>query len=96
MAESAPPGDSCRASLESRAVRVVDLDRDMSDVIPTGTTPDSEFLFSRMTDRTLDLARPRKGRRILDVASGVRRYLEWAVGRESGPDRDAGSRNGTS
>lgn len=52
-------------------MRVVDLDRDMSDVIPTGTTPDSEFLFARMTDRTLDLARPAPGRRILDVASGV-------------------------
>ena len=30
-------------------MRVVDLDRDMSDVIPTGMTPDSEFLFERMT-----------------------------------------------
>jgi SAM-dependent methyltransferase len=51
-------------------VRVVDLDRDMSDVIPTGTTRDSEFLFERMTDATLDLARPGPGARILDVASG--------------------------
>ena len=54
-----------------RAVRIVDLDRDMSDVIPTGMTPDSEFLFQRMTDVTLDRARPGPGRRILDVASGV-------------------------
>jgi SAM-dependent methyltransferase len=54
-----------------RAVRVVDLDRDMSDVIPTGMTPDSEFLFQRMTDATLDRAAPAPGRRILDVASGV-------------------------
>jgi SAM-dependent methyltransferase len=52
-------------------MRVMDLDRDMSDVIPTGTTPDSEFLFARMTERTLDLARPGRGARILDVASGV-------------------------
>lgn len=52
-------------------MRVVDLDRDMSDVIPTGQTPDSEFLFTRMTDRTLDLAGAAPGRRILDVASGV-------------------------
>ena len=52
-------------------MRVVDLDRDMSDVIPTGMTPDSEFLFQRMTDLTLDRARPGPGKRILDVASGV-------------------------
>ena len=54
-----------------RAVRVVDLDRDMSDVIPTGMTPDSEYLFQRMTDVTLDRALPGPGRCILDVASGV-------------------------
>ena len=52
-------------------MRVVDLDRDMSDVIPTGTTPDSEYLFERMTDATLGLTRPAPGKRILDVASGV-------------------------
>jgi SAM-dependent methyltransferase len=52
-------------------MRVVDLDRDMSDVIPTGTSLDSEFLFDRMTDVTLELAKPVKGQRILDVASGV-------------------------
>lgn len=51
-------------------MRVVDLDRDMSDVIPTGTTPDSQFLFDRMTEVTLDLAGRVPGRRILDVASG--------------------------
>lgn len=51
-------------------MRVVDLDRDMSDVIPTGTTPDSEYLFDRMTGVTLDLTEPAAGRRILDVASG--------------------------
>jgi SAM-dependent methyltransferase len=51
-------------------VRVVDLDRDMSDVIPTGTTRDSTFLFERMTRATLDAAAPARGRRILDVASG--------------------------
>ena len=48
----------------------MDLDRDMSDVIPTGATRDSEYLFQRMTDATLDLTRPRPGARILDVASG--------------------------
>ncbi len=53
------------------AVRVVDLDRDMSDVIPTGTTPDSDYLFARMTEVTLDLCRPDSGRSVLDVASGV-------------------------
>jgi SAM-dependent methyltransferase len=51
-------------------VRVVDLDRDMSDVIPTGTTRDSAFLFERMTRATLAAAQPAPGRRILDVASG--------------------------
>jgi len=51
-------------------MRVVDLDRDMSDVIPTGTTRDSSFLFDRMTEVTLSLAGPGRGRRILDVASG--------------------------
>ncbi len=43
----------------------------MSDVIPTGMTPDSEYLFQRMTDVTLDRALPGPGRCILDVASGV-------------------------
>ena len=51
-------------------MRVVDLDRDMSDVIPTGTTRDSEYLFERMTELTLSLCRPAPGTRILDVASG--------------------------
>ena len=51
-------------------MRVVDLDRDMSDVIPTGTTRDSQFLFERMTELTLAAAEPAPGRRILDVASG--------------------------
>jgi SAM-dependent methyltransferase len=52
-------------------MRVVDLDRDMRDVIPTGTTRDSEFLFARMTERTLGWLRAGPGRRVLDVASGV-------------------------
>jgi SAM-dependent methyltransferase len=52
-------------------VRVADLDRDMRDVIPTALGPDSQFLFARMTQRTLALARPAPGRRILDVASGL-------------------------
>lgn len=52
-------------------MRVVDLDRDMSDVIPTGMSPDSEFLFARMTDVTLDATGADRGRRVLDVASGV-------------------------
>ena len=52
-------------------MRVVDLDRDMSDVIPTGMSPDSEFLFARMTDVTLWATCADPGRRILDVASGV-------------------------
>lgn len=52
-------------------MRVVDLDRDMSDVIPTGMSRDSEFLFDRMTRATIDAALPGPGRRVLDVASGV-------------------------
>ncbi len=52
-------------------MRVVDLDRDMSDVIPTGMTPDSVFLFDRMTAVTLDRTAAGSGRRVLDVASGV-------------------------
>jgi SAM-dependent methyltransferase len=70
-------------------MRVVDLDRDMRDVIPTGTTRDSEYLFERMTLRTLDLARPGPGRRVLDVASGFGQDAvamaargAWAVGAE--------------
>ncbi len=51
-------------------MRVVDLDRDMSDVIPTGMSPDSEFLFDRMTEATLDATCADRGRRVLDVASG--------------------------
>jgi SAM-dependent methyltransferase len=51
-------------------MRVVDLDRDMRDVVPTGSTRDSEYLFAQMTERTLALARAGGGRRILDVASG--------------------------
>lgn len=51
-------------------MRVVDLDRDMSDVIPTGMSPDSEFLFARMTQATLSATCADPGRRVLDVASG--------------------------
>lgn len=51
-------------------MRVADLDRDMRDVVPTGSGVDSEFLFARMTDVTLDWAEAAPGRRILDVASG--------------------------
>jgi len=70
-------------------LRVVDLDRDMSDVVPTGMTRDSEFLFDRMTCRTLDLARPDRGVRLLDVASGFGQDAtafadrgSWVVGAE--------------
>ena len=42
----------------------------MRDVIPTGGGRDSEFLFARMTERTLALAEAAPGRRLLDVASG--------------------------
>ncbi len=52
-------------------MRVVDLDRDMSDVIPTNLARDSEFLFARMTDVTLASTQPAAGRWVLDVGSGV-------------------------
>ena len=52
-------------------MRIVDLDRDMSDVIPTGLTPDSEYLFQRMTDVSLGRTGAAPGVRVLDVASGV-------------------------
>jgi ubiquinone/menaquinone biosynthesis C-methylase UbiE len=51
-------------------MRVVDLDRDMNDVIPTGATRDSQYLFDRMTAETLRLAGGGPGRRLLDVAAG--------------------------
>jgi len=70
-------------------MRVVDLDRDMRDVIPTGTTRDSEFLFQRMTEATLGRTRAAPGRRILDVASGIGQDAvalasegAWVVGAE--------------
>ena len=75
--------------LRSAAMRVVDLDRDMRDVIPTGTTRDSEFLFQRMTESTLGHTRAAPGRRILDVASGIGQDAvalasegAWVVGAE--------------
>jgi SAM-dependent methyltransferase len=52
-------------------VRVADLDRDMSDVIPTGLGRESLFLFERMTRATLERTGAGPGRRVLDVASGV-------------------------
>jgi SAM-dependent methyltransferase len=52
-------------------MRVVDLDRDMRDVIPTGTTRESEFLFARMAERTLRASRTAAGERVLDVAAGL-------------------------
>src|SRR5262245_23013659 len=43
----------------------------MRDVIPMGSTRDSEFLFARMTERTLLGTRAGPGQRILDVAAGL-------------------------
>jgi len=69
--EGREPGARPTSGLRSSPMRVVDLDRDMSDVIPTGMSLDSEYLFERMTEVTLAEALPRPGRRVLDVASGV-------------------------
>ncbi len=52
-------------------MRVVDLDRDMSDVIPTGTSRDAEYLFERMARETLDAVRARPGAKIVDSAAGL-------------------------
>jgi SAM-dependent methyltransferase len=52
-------------------VRAVDLDRDMTHVIPTGTTRDSDFLFRRMEELTLGAARGAPGARVLDSAAGL-------------------------
>jgi len=51
-------------------MKVGDLDRNMTDVIPTGTTVDSQFLFERMTEVTLALTNVGPGKKVLDVASG--------------------------
>jgi SAM-dependent methyltransferase len=52
-------------------MRLVDLERDMSDVIPTGTSRDSRFLFERMAEATLAATRARAGARVLDAAGGL-------------------------
>ncbi|MEM7411867.1 MAG: methyltransferase domain-containing protein [Myxococcota bacterium] len=62
-------------------MRVVDLDRDMRDVIPTATTRDSDYLFEHMTTRTLDATGAGPGRRVLDVASGFGQDARALAGR---------------
>jgi SAM-dependent methyltransferase len=52
-------------------MRAVDLDRDMTHVIPTGTTRDSDFLFRRMEAETLAATRAGVGARVLDSAAGL-------------------------
>jgi ubiquinone/menaquinone biosynthesis C-methylase UbiE len=52
-------------------MRAVDLDRDMTHVIPTGSTRDSEYLFRRMEALTLAATRVRPGGRVLDSAAGL-------------------------
>lgn len=52
-------------------MRSVDLDRDMTHVIPTGTTRDSEYLFRRMEAETLAATRAGAGARVLDSAAGL-------------------------
>jgi SAM-dependent methyltransferase len=49
----------------------VDLDRDMTHVIPTGTTRDSDYLFRRMEAETLAATRAGVGARVLDSAAGL-------------------------
>jgi SAM-dependent methyltransferase len=52
-------------------MRLADLERDMSDVIPTGSSRDSSFLFARMAQATLAATRARVGSRVLDSAGGL-------------------------
>lgn len=61
----------------------------MSDVIPTGTSPDSAFLFRRMEEETFAALHSRAGARVLDSAAGIgqddralARRGVWAVGSE--------------
>ncbi len=61
----------------------------MSDVFPTGTSTDSEFLYARMREATFAALCVRAGSRVADVASGVgaddRALAErgvWTVGAE--------------
>jgi len=56
-------------------MRVADLDRDMTDVIPPvgpeGMGVDTELLFRRMTEASRAALRASPGTRVLDVASGL-------------------------
>jgi SAM-dependent methyltransferase len=52
-------------------MRVVDLDRDMSHVIPTGASSDSVYLFRRMEEETFAAIAPAPGQRAIDVAAGA-------------------------
>jgi SAM-dependent methyltransferase len=52
-------------------MRVADLERDMSDVIPTASSRDSAHLFERMTQATLDATRAAPGALVLDAAGGL-------------------------
>ena len=52
-------------------MRVVDLDRDMSAVFPTGLKRDSEFLYDRMREATYDALAVCAGERVLDAAAGL-------------------------
>jgi SAM-dependent methyltransferase len=53
------------------AVRVTDLDRDMSAVFPVGMDPDSEYLYDRMRDVSYAALRLKPGARVLDSAAGI-------------------------
>jgi len=43
----------------------------MSDVIPTGTSRDAEYLFARMADETLAALHAKPGARVVDSAAGL-------------------------
>ena len=53
----------------------------MRDVIPTGSSRDSEFLFACMAERTLCATRAEPGKRILDVAAGLGQDASRLAGR---------------
>jgi SAM-dependent methyltransferase len=61
----------------------VNLDWDDSDVLPAVLSPDTEFVFRRMTEETLKAAGPPAPRRVLDVGCG-RAIDAAALAREGG------------
>ena len=52
-------------------MRLVDLDRDLSAMFPSGGQRDSEYLYARMAEVTYGALRAGPGARVLDTAAGL-------------------------